>query len=561
MKRSYALLPLFLVHAFGVQAEHFAGGSITSTCTGNNFHDITMTLFLDCVGDAPGSQTLNLANSCGVVFNITNLPLISVDEVSPLCPDQVQNSQCNGGALPGMLRYTYRTNVYLSPCAAWTISWGICCRNTSLNLLGTPGMYLEERLNNFGGVCNTSPVPVAETIPFVCLGQSVTHDASAVEPEGNVLRYRLIDARYAAPDPTPVFYAADYNGAEPYTGLVIDSITGIITFQPTVQGNIITVVEVRELNEDGGELCRVMRDFLFMVRACANSVPSITSGTFSAVTGPASIVDPRELLVCTDGEFCASLAYTDSNLGEELTITTNLENNLPGATINLTGTNPVSAQICWNADGVTPGRYEFTVLAADNACPIPGSQVFSYAITISEPQGNPGTNAEVVYCSEATAFALVDSLGGQPDLNGSWQGPTGASSGIFIPGSSEPGTYTYTVTDPSGCSISAALVLVNLPAEDPSCITLGLGPLRNSDVRIRKDQAHEGRIWIEVGRAGTYDLALYAVDGRLVVGEQLLLNAGSPMAFDLGTTAFGVHLLRLEDRTNGTNRTERIFLP
>lgn len=560
MKRSYALLPLFFLLSLSLRAEHFAGGSITSVCTGNNFHDITLTLFLDCVGDPLGNQTLYFANSCGVVFTLAELAPVAIDEVSPLCPDQIQNSQCNGGALPGMVRYTFRTSVYLSPCAEWTISWRVCCRNNSVNLLGTPGMYLEEKLNNFTGVCNTSPVPVSETIPFVCLGQPVTHDASATDAENDILRYRLIDARYAAPDPTPVFYAADYNGAEPYTGLFIDSITGIIDFQPMEQGNIITVVEVRELNADGTEIGRVMRDFLFMVRGCSNAAPSVTSGTFTAVTGPATIAEERELLVCSSGVFCGSLAFTDSNLGEELTVTSNLESMLPGATISLNGTNPVAAQVCWNAEGVVPGRYEFTITAADNACPIPASQVFSYAVTVGEPTGDPGANGEAHYCLAAPAFILADSLQGEPDAGGSWEGPGGPFSGVFVPGISLPGNYAYTVTDEAGCSATANVLVSALAEEAPACITLGTQEHGRNGLLVRQDHVQHDRIWIVAGRTGIYGVSVYTGDGRLLMERGTTLTMDTPYALDL-STAPGVLLVRVHDARTGTAWSERLVLP
>src|SRR5690606_17410230 len=97
--------------------------------------------------------------------------------------------------------YTYRHTLFLSPCANWTVAWSICCRQPTLNLVDAPGLYIEARLTNAGGLCANSPEFADDAVPFVCTGQAVSYNAGAMAEGGRVLRHRLMDARYAAPTP------------------------------------------------------------------------------------------------------------------------------------------------------------------------------------------------------------------------------------------------------------------------------------------------------------------------------------------------------------------------
>jgi hypothetical protein len=274
MRTSLLLLASLFLALPECRADHFAGGTITTRCTGNNFHEVTLQLFRNCNGEVLAPQNLNFTNDCGVQFSVNALQPTSVQDVSSLCPAELPNSSCNGGSLLGFDLTTFRTTVYLSPCTNWVISWSICCRNGSLNVQGAPGLYIETTLNNAGGTCNASPEFVNNKVPTVCVGQEVSHDASAVDLDGNMLSYALIDARFGSPLPLPVLYTSGYSGAVPYDGLTIDPMTGEVSFVPSVSGAIIVVVEVTETGSNGQVIGKVMRDFLFVVTACNNQPPT-----------------------------------------------------------------------------------------------------------------------------------------------------------------------------------------------------------------------------------------------------------------------------------------------
>lgn len=104
----------------------------------------------------------------------------------------------------------------------------------------------------------------------------------------------------------------------------------------------------------------------------------------------------------------------------------------------------------------TPGCYTYTV-AGVTPCT---NATATICVTVTPPP-NAGTSTNVIVCSNQTAFALFDQLGGTPQPGGTWSGP-GGSSGIFIPGTTAPGTYTYTVPGTSPCAAATATVTVTV---------------------------------------------------------------------------------------------------
>ncbi|HMC96831.1 MAG TPA: hypothetical protein VKG92_04220, partial [Flavobacteriales bacterium] len=59
------LFAAFFILIGAARAMHLPGGTITYRCTGNNYHEITLTLYRECSGAAMVSQTLQFHNDCG----------------------------------------------------------------------------------------------------------------------------------------------------------------------------------------------------------------------------------------------------------------------------------------------------------------------------------------------------------------------------------------------------------------------------------------------------------------------------------------------------------------
>lgn len=457
-------------------AEHLPGGTITYQCTGSNYYEITLSLYRECSGAPMVPQTLQLLNDCGVSFTIPGLLPIDTLDISPLCADTLDANSCNGGTLIGLQLFIFRTTIYLSPCSSWRFAWSICCRQASVNVANTPGIWVEAYLDNTVYSCDTSPVFNNMPLPFVCVNEPVSYDCGAVDTDGHILRYSFIDARFGSPDPAPVNYQPPYSGAEPFTGMAIDSLTGMITFTPTVQGYVVTAVQVDSYTADGTWVGSVMRDYPFVVRSCSNVVPPIGSGALDEASGGASVIDDHSASICQDGSFCLEATFVDTDAEQSLSLISNVTTVFPGASFDVSGSNPATATICWDNVTAAPGTYYVTVTAMDDACPIRGEQSYLYTITVDGSAPDAGTDAGVSLCSFAPAFALIDSLAGTPGIGGTWTDPNGAAhSGTFDPASDLFGDYTYTI-GASPCSGTATLSVALLPPTDPLCVFLGTQP-------------------------------------------------------------------------------------
>jgi gliding motility-associated-like protein len=88
----------------------------------------------------------------------------------------------------------------------------------------------------------------------------------------------------------------------------------------------------------------------------------------------------------------------------------------------------------------------------------------SATLTITVRQRpSAGTNGSITLCSTDGSYTLFNALGGNPQVGGTWRDPSNAvHSGIFVPGTSAPGTYTYTVTGLPPCAPSSATVSVSV---------------------------------------------------------------------------------------------------
>ena len=371
MNRAFAwcIIALMVTFCGTARGAHIAGANISYTCTGGNFYNISLDIYASCATAAfVGTQSLRLHNSCGVFFQISGIPQAVVEEVSPVCPSQLPNTTCQtGGTLPGYRHFRFTTtNVYLSACDYWTIQWTTCCRDETENIQNTPGIHAEATLNNATGVCDNSPVFADNGVPFVCLGAPVSYNPGVSDPNGNVLNFSLIAARFDSI--SPVLYDPGFSGNSPIPGVSINSTTGQLLFTPVVSGRYVLVVRVNSYDISTGQLIgTVMRDLMFFVTVCDGSppipAPSIT------VTGSVAAVGPSSVALCNGQSFCVNLVVSDPNVGTILQMTSNASTILPGSTFTVTGTNPATGRLCWTANTtILPANVYINI--SDGACPV-----------------------------------------------------------------------------------------------------------------------------------------------------------------------------------------------
>ncbi|MCB0792705.1 MAG: gliding motility-associated C-terminal domain-containing protein [Flavobacteriales bacterium] len=378
MRRPLNVLGLMAASAMfapgSLLATHISGVDISWECTGGNNYQITLNLFRDCSGIAMSStQEIVISSDCGSYFTVTlGQGPGSGQEISQLCPPILPQSDCGSGGYPGMEAYNFQGTVYLyPPCDSWTIGWSDCCRNTSVNVPNSSldDIYAEAVINTVTAPCNDSPVFTAQPIPFVCLGQPVNYNFGVYDPDGDSLVYTFIDGRIDAI--TSLSYGTGYSSTAPIPGIALDPNTGAVNFTPTITGNYIVVVQVEEYDDNGNLIGTVMRDMQFTVINCTNILPD-SPLSLTNLTGDASQTGPTSVELCLGDQFCFDLVFMDGNANDSLTLTSNVDLVLPGATFMQTGVNPATATVCWTAVPGTASLASFTVTAEDNACPVTG---------------------------------------------------------------------------------------------------------------------------------------------------------------------------------------------
>ena len=441
-------------------ATHMSGGEIYWDCLGNNQYRITMVIYRDCAGiNVDPSYTLQVTSPCGNTTLVVTTP--GGTEVSQLCDIELPNSTCNGGSLPGIQQYIYTGTITLQPCNFWTISYTNIYRNNAIVNLQNPGAqrtYIRATINNAAVPCNDSPQFTNTAIPFVCMGYPITYSFGAYDPEADSLSYQLISAMGL--NGNPLAYVAPNTGALPIPGLTLNPATGQVNFTLNLQGNWVVVVQVNHW-VNGQIVGTIMRDMQFVAYPCTNDPPNPATGVIQGLTGSAVQTGPRSIQVCESGSFCFNMVISDPNLPNVLEAFSNIQQNLPGSTFTYTGSNPITATVCWTAQAGTSGFFPFIVNVNDGACPIPAFQTYVYSVTVIPGlYGNiTTTNENCTGTGDGTATAVVTT--GTAPFTYQWN--TGATTSSITAGA---GAYTVTITDVNGCvspPLSATITTTGLP--------------------------------------------------------------------------------------------------
>lgn len=384
----FIIISFVLGNIYSAKATHVAGADITYVNVGIDSFLVTVNIFEDCGGAATVGSTITVAFTNGCGFNDFNetFSQTSISEVSQLCAFEQPNSTCNGGSLPGMLQKVYQKIVELPACNAWKITWGIANRNASVNL-DPPGNTLffavNATLNNADASDNNSPAFNAQPIPYVCANQLVNYSFGVSESDGDSLVYSFADPLGGSlANPVTLTYQPGYTTTQPLPGIVIDPVTGLLTFTPTIIGSFVVVVMVEEYR-NGILIGLVKRDIQFVVRSCVNTAPDILAGDITNLSGDAVQTSPYALEMCEGNTFSFTSTFTDQDPADTLTIVSNISTVLPGSIVTTSGINPLVINVTWTAPAGSSGQNNsFAITVSDGACPIPGIQNFVYSIDV-----------------------------------------------------------------------------------------------------------------------------------------------------------------------------------
>lgn len=178
------------------------------------------------------------------------------------------------------------------------------------------------------------------------------------------------------------------------------------------------------------------------------------------------------------------------------------------------------------------GPYTYTT-----DCPVgcPQDQAVLLVGIIAAPDA--GVGASMTICANEPPFALLSELGGTPDAGGTWASLGVPMNGVFVPGTTPQGCFTYTVQGISPCAAEVSMVCVTVD----DCAGIA-----------RTAQVWPGLRW--VGQSGLLQLIgtgglrpdqveMYDASGRPVAVQ--VRPYGQDLLMDLAGAAGGVYLVRL----------------
>lgn len=407
---------LWLLLTFSIQqlqATHAMGAEITYDCLGGNTYEFTLRFYRDCEGITPLTSVplTFISPSCNQSFSRNavlqpNYPI----EVSPLCPLQLPNSECNGGNLPGVQEYLYKTTLTLpAACRDWRIGFSEGYRNATITTIDKPSstyLYVESILNNVDAPCNNSPEFTNIPTPFICRNQPYLYNHGALDPEGDSLAYSLADVLNASG--SPATYLSNFSGQNPISStpaVSLDPNNGNLSMNPTqIQIGVMAVV-VKEYR-NGVLIGSIMRDMQVTVLTCNNTPPAIqaiTNLTGGTASGPLSIQ------VCPGTPVTFTLPGTDAD-GDNLTL--NWNGGIAGATFGFfSGTNGVvNGTFSWTPTQGSVGKNVFVATIKDDACPIFGTQAL--AIEIEVIDGTSAGPDKIICPGGANGSTVLNATGG-----------------------------------------------------------------------------------------------------------------------------------------------------
>ncbi len=192
-----------------------------------------------------------------------------------------------------------------------------------------------------------------------------------------------------------------------------------------------------------------------------------------------------------------------------------------------------------------PGTYDLLyVVYGQGPCP---NDTASLALLVADSAW-AGTGGTVTLCVNAPPIDLFTQLGNGPQPGGSWT-DTGNQpfSGVFVPGQSTPGLYTYTVVAPAPCPADEALLAVVV---DPC---LGINEAWAGAIGLRGQLVGDQLVLMWSAPAPDAALRLMDASGRAVDAAQVertldgarldlaALPAGAYLAVVSGSTGSGMH--------------------
>jgi gliding motility-associated-like protein len=284
-------------------ATHIVGGEMTYKYLGSNQYRIRLDLYIDCLNGNPQAISSDATAWIGVWDGSTKRIISGYPiEVSRSGPSRIQKTNYNCIAIaPNACvdHYWYETTMTLAPrTGGYIVSFQRCCRNNSISNLNRPDITganywtaIPDSRTNPDKKENNSAVFKELPPNFLCTNTPLNFDHSATDADGDSLVYELFwpftggttsqprpDNRFNGTLENPPFsqitWSGGYSETNPINGnpaLAIDSKTGKLTLIPTLTGQFVVGIIVKEYRK-GVLISQTRRDYQFNVQACVIDV-------------------------------------------------------------------------------------------------------------------------------------------------------------------------------------------------------------------------------------------------------------------------------------------------
>ena len=383
--RSLICTLILILSLQNAQATHVMGANISYRCLGGNQYEVSLFVFQNCADPQTAStEIIRAVPSCDFSFASYALSLVNVIEVTQASPQDQENSTCNGGFLPGVVRLTYTDTITISTsCPEMVIFWKKCNRSAAVNVDNTdsPCFYVESVMKTSAG-CNNSPQLSSPTVPYVCGDPNINVNLGAFDPDGDELRYSLVAAQRptSGNNHTDMVYEDGFSPSEPIAGMTIDPNTGNMSLATNIIGFYVVAILVEELDQSDQVKGSMLVDVQFVVSSCSPYPPYLADpGPELISASGADLTEGLGVAVCNGSSFCMDLTFQSDDTEDILNVSANVNEVMPGATLTITGVNPVEVNLCWTAQNLDSDRL-LIISVGNNDEPIP--TVVSYGLQI-----------------------------------------------------------------------------------------------------------------------------------------------------------------------------------
>ena len=398
------LLLIALLLSPSLHASHIYGVDFYYTHVSGYTYKVNLVIYGDC--SAFIAPTLSTATPEVQIYNGSiphTLITLNIDtpasgvEVTPVCPAELSNTTCvnPSGTIPGIKKYTYSGIVTLPGASSlWRF---VFTGNLVTSMAGRSNSITNVTMTGFGSVIqlidtlnntilpNNSAQYTTIPTPFYCINTASNFNPGAIDADGDVLSYGLVDGIDGSTATGLVNYLPPYSattpiGATPGT-FSFSSTTGQLAFTPNVTQKALVVYNVREIRS-GVFMGNSQREMTVIVlSSCTNSPAdaNLSDATAGTISGG------RQLNICRDiGPFSFNINPTDPE-GDTIGMTVT---GLPtGSSLIISGNNTPTptAIFSWSTTGIAPGLYTFYVTYTGIACPLSATQTIAYSVHIAAP--------------------------------------------------------------------------------------------------------------------------------------------------------------------------------